>query len=80
MKQDYEIEALISTFAEHAKINEEHQKFVNRSFLEQYPDKELPPHMENYFNAAQAFLSMCEEIQKLKDQLRGHMRNEHPYA
>ena len=80
MEQDYSIEALASTFAEHAKISEEHQKFVNQVFIEQNPGQELPPHMANPFNMAQAFVSMCEEIENLKCQLRGHMRNEHPYA
>lgn len=80
MEQDYTIEALVSTFAEHAKISEEHQKFVNQVFLEQNPGQELPPHMANPFNMAQAFVSMCAEIQELKEQLRDHNVYQHPFG
>lgn len=66
MDKDYRIETLASTFAEHAKMAEEQQAFVNKVFLEQNPGQELPAHMANPFNVAQAFSVMCAEIEKLK--------------
>ncbi len=66
MEPDYSLEALATTFAEHAMIAEEHQQYVNKVFLEQNPEKELPAHMINNFNIARAFSVMCQEITKLK--------------
>ncbi len=66
MEQDYSLEKLAITFAEHADLADQHQQFVNKVFLEQNPGQELPEHMGNPFNAAKAFAVMADEIAKLK--------------
>ena len=66
MEHDYRIEALSATFAQHADLADQHQKFVNKMYAEQNPDQELPEHMGNPFNAARAFSVMAAEIEKLK--------------
>ncbi len=69
MAHDYSIDALVSTFSDHAEMSRLHQEQVNDTFLAQNPGQEMPPHMVDPFNIAQAFLVMCSEIRKLKEQL-----------
>lgn len=63
---NYSIEELIEVFTDHhekyLKQNEENIK----SFKENSPEAELPEWYKSTFSLPLAFLSMCEEILKLK--------------
>ena len=71
---DYSIEAMIPTFAEHAKQADIGWKKQIESYQEQYPDSELPEHFKNNFNIASALSVICMEIAKLKHELRYGIR------
>ena len=66
---DYSIEAMIPTFAEHAKQAEIEWKKQRESYGEQYPASPLPEHFNNNFNIATALSRMCMEIATLKEQV-----------
>jgi|GEM_PF-3524000 len=63
---DYSIEAMITTFAEHAKQAEIEWKKYIELYVEQYPSSPLPGHFKNNFNVYMALSVMCEAIQNLK--------------
>jgi hypothetical protein len=66
MDEFYEIETLVSIFeADADSVNESSKKGCDIS---------------TNFNVARALCVMCKEILELKGQLKGHMRNEHPFA
>jgi hypothetical protein len=66
---DYSIEAMIPTFAEHAKQADIGWKNNKETYQEQYPNSELPEHFNNNFNIATALSVMCREIAVLKAQV-----------
>jgi len=66
MEHNYNIEALASTFADHAGMSDAHQQQINAMFKESNPGQDLPEHMANPFNVARALSVMAAEIEKLK--------------
>lgn len=79
VEYDYKIETLGRTFSSNAEIaNKRRQENIN-NFKEFYPDANVPEHLRDDFNVDMALSVMCFEIQQLKMQLKGHLKNEHPY-
>jgi len=78
-EQDYRIETLGRAFASHAEIwNKIYQENIKES-KEAYPDKKLQENLIDDFNISRALSVMCLEIEQLKNQLKGHLKNEHPF-
>lgn len=69
MNQDeYSVEKLAITFAEHAIESEKRKKECIEMFTQNSPGEPIPQHMTTEFNICLAFQSICNEIVKLKEQ------------
>lgn len=63
----YEIEHLIDLFAKHAKKAQKTQIELIKQFKENNPDEQLPKHFKSDFNLPLALMTICKEIQTLKE-------------
>jgi hypothetical protein len=63
----YYIEKLIETFENHSQKFDIQQKELIKKYRENYPDTPLPEHFCYDFSISKALKSMCEEIQKLRE-------------
>lgn len=66
MNQDYRIEALGTTFSDHAEISDNHTKQMIEQFKTNFPEAEVPSHFNNQFNLCRALSVMACEIERLK--------------
>lgn len=68
---NYDIDSLIVTFKQHAEKSKKDMRECVEKFKENYPEEPLPAHFLDDFNICDALVSMCEEINMLKDRNNG---------
>lgn len=69
MNHEYTIEKLEHTFMEHAEKSNRDRKEHLEKFKINYPDSEIPSHLLNDFNIAEALYVICKEINSLKEKI-----------
>jgi hypothetical protein len=62
MSKDYSIESLSEVFSDHAEKFDRDSKRNIEEYKIKYPDQDLPEHMKENFNLAQALSLICKEI------------------
>jgi hypothetical protein len=66
MEYDYSIETLVSTFASHAKAQEENLTKCREQYKKIYPADKDPEHLINPFNLSHSLTCICQEIVNIK--------------